>query len=111
MINSVCHIYEIDSPYIPFLINQLSVDLLGGQWVNSAIFSALMYWAVQRLVYGSDSASVHHPQGELREMNFPETTLTKSCIFISAMLISAFDFSIHFHISLQTDKNVLLVNS
>lgn len=48
IIKSLCHriliyIYEIDSPYIPFLINQLSVDLYGGQRVNSAIFSALMY--------------------------------------------------------------------
>lgn len=37
-----------------------------GSGSNSAIFSALMYWAGQRLAHGSDSAGIHHLQGEAR---------------------------------------------
>lgn len=44
----------------------------GGRRVNLAIFSELMWWAVQRSARDSDSAGIHHLQGELRTWVAPK---------------------------------------
>lgn len=54
------------SASISFLINQISKTYIAGSRSNSAIFSALMYRAEQRLAPGCDSACIHHLRRELR---------------------------------------------
>ena len=64
-----------------------------GSGSNSAIFSALMYWAGQRLAHGSDSAGIHHLQGEARRWiaqrrNWQNPKMTKKKKFLSAICSS-----------------------
>ncbi len=88
------------SESIPFLINQLSVDLYSGQRVK--LSNIFCFNVLNRAEIGPWLWLSRHPSSSRRatQMNCPETELTKSYIFLSAVLISVLGFYVNFQISL-----------
>lgn len=69
---------------------------------NSAIFSALMHWAGQRLARGSDSADIHHLQGELHAWIDQIQNRQNSAFYPSAVFVSEAGFWVNVQISTFT---------
>lgn len=90
---SYCNLYVWNwftlSASIPFLINHLSVDLYSGQRVNPS--SIFCFNIVSMAEIGLWQWLSRHPSasGRTMQMNCQETELTKSCIFLSALPLSA----------------------